>query len=730
MDGIRRYEQYSSQFDDGLVQVKNFVNFFSTLLTQHPQPDIAKLTGCLELLKKDQEGKSLEGASMYETTASIMFNTMKSYKLFLDQIDAKLHKPFSLWLKDCLKAKERMDKDFKNAQKKLVELVKALKKQEQECLKALESVKKSRTDFKLVESTRKKFSTYESMVEQGLELQKQLYTEIMPKNYKEMESLEASQQNLNSTTLPELKQAYNSTNAFMKQSAEMLMMCMGGEGSVESEPWDESYEPIEYLLPCRDPDIVTGNFESEIQKKVFMGKVEQRRAQAEKTPETPMSSEKRGSFGTPVTIHAFPEREIDGDVPTDSSRRKPTVTAEDLAKMERTRDQVTKEIVETEQTYVQCLQAAVSCFLRPLESPESSNILSKEQLNSLFSNIGTLADLNRKFCSDLEKRRNEEWKTKDQMGDLFLKFTPYFKMYTTYINNHPTANALLATLIKDNSKFNAFLKTHPEHNLAALLIAPVQRVPRYRLLLEVLLKNTPPDHPDFPELTKALESVKEVAVGLNEKAKVIESFNELRDIEASFVGGIPSLITPSRKFVRRGPLIKKCRAKDEEYEFFLFNDLLIYASRVPMSKMFNLHRMIEINSAFKVDHNVDSPTEFTIISPAKIFKVIGVNEEDKAQWLRALTNCMAGQMLIETGARGRRPTLVKEPEETNTSKFRTLRNMTLPRKKEGEAATPAAPAASVAPLKAPVEKEPGQGSVATLVKHFKFGSSSSSSSSS
>jgi len=238
----------------------------------------------------------------------------------------------------------------------------------------------------------------------------------------------------------------------------------------------------------------------------------------------------------------------------------------------------------------------------------------------------------------------------------------------------------------------------------------------------VLVKNTPPEHPDLANLTKALDSVKEVAVGLNEKAKVIESFNELRDIEASFVGGIPSLITPSRKFVRRGPLIKKCRAKDEEYEFFLFNDLLIYASRVPMSRMFNLHRMIEINSAFKVDHNVDSPTEFTIICPAKIFRVFGVNEEDKAQWLRALTNCMASQMLVDTGARARRSTITKESEEVSTPKFRALRGMTLTRKKDGTE-TPSVASAS-AKANSPESTNSVSGSVGAFVKGLqKFGGS-------
>jgi hypothetical protein len=44
--------------------------------------------------------------------------------------------------------------------------------------------------------------------------------------------------------------------------------------------------------------------------------------------------------------------------------------------------------------------------------------------------------------------------------------------------------------------------------LNALLITPVQRIPRYKMLLEDVIKNTPECHPDKKSLTEALEQVK------------------------------------------------------------------------------------------------------------------------------------------------------------------------------------------------------------------------------
>lgn len=53
-------------------------------------------------------------------------------------------------------------------------------------------------------------------------------------------------------------------------------------------------------------------------------------------------------------------------------------------------------------------------------------------------------------------------------------------------------------------------------NLGSFLIKPVQRVMRYPLLLMELLGATPESHHDRPELTQALQAVKEINVNINE----------------------------------------------------------------------------------------------------------------------------------------------------------------------------------------------------------------------
>lgn len=50
----------------------------------------------------------------------------------------------------------------------------------------------------------------------------------------------------------------------------------------------------------------------------------------------------------------------------------------------------------------------------------------------------------------------------------------------------------------------------------AFLITPVQRIPRYKLLLQDFLKHTPDAHPDHPNLTKAFDMVAQIANYVNE----------------------------------------------------------------------------------------------------------------------------------------------------------------------------------------------------------------------
>jgi len=131
---------------------------------------------------------------------------------------------------------------------------------------------------------------------------------------------------------------------------------------------------------------------------------------------------------------------------------------------------------------------------------------------------------------------------------------------------------------KANSKqFESWLKNRKKMSwsegldIASLLIMPCQRTPRYQILLQNLLENTPYDHGDYDDLVDAVQLVKECAEYQN--AKIRETNNKMKVHQLSKLFNLPDLIKPSRRLVREGDLfLKNSKHKQRAY---LFNDLLL-----------------------------------------------------------------------------------------------------------------------------------------------------------
>jgi len=117
-------------------------------------------------------------------------------------------------------------------------------------------------------------------------------------------------------------------------------------------------------------------------------------------------------------------------------------------------------------------------------------------------------------------------------------------------------------------------------DLQSFLIMPVQRVPRYSLLLRDIAKHTWPEHPDYKELNQAVTEVEQIASWLNEKKKEAEFSSKLFEI-VSVITKAPSslnLLEPTRKFFRESQM------PDHKTTVFLFNDMILTAEVKKKSK--------------------------------------------------------------------------------------------------------------------------------------------------
>eukprot|EP01114_Cavostelium_apophysatum_P013574 TRINITY_DN3318_c0_g1_i2.p1 TRINITY_DN3318_c0_g1~~TRINITY_DN3318_c0_g1_i2.p1 ORF type:complete len:1052 (+),score=404.56 TRINITY_DN3318_c0_g1_i2:1533-4688(+) len=322
------------------------------------------------------------------------------------------------------------------------------------------------------------------------------------------------------------------------------------------------------------------------------------------------------------------------------------------SRTQRYRFKVLSEIYESEKTYMTKLKFLTENYLRPLREALTSGkpILPQEYITEVFSNIEIIFTVNKEFLTDLE-RRHSEFPQNQLIGDIFIRFVDFLKVYTIYVNNYDKAVVAINKL-KKSTPFGAFLEKtkqiDPEHReVFDYLILAVQRIPRYKLLLEDLVKHTPPEHIDFNNLVNAFEKMKTIAESINEKKREAESVARVVEVQNMMIGApAEGLVLPHRRFVRDGNLADKESKSQGDCWFFLFNDALLYCKRhhVESFKFKWMHHISDISISnyqppataslmgAKVEEDVHA-SSFVIKAPGDIEMVVFARTlEEKKAW--------------------------------------------------------------------------------------------------
>ena len=148
----------------------------------------------------------------------------------------------------------------------------------------------------------------------------------------------------------------------------------------------------------------------------------------------------------------------------------------------------------------------------------------------------------------------------------------------------------LKTLSQENFEFQEFL--HQAYNdprchlmeISDFLIMPVQRLPRYQLLLRELYQFL---HPKGTEEHKtveyALSQIKQIATYINDRKKEADNTARLMRIHAKMrkKGSKVPILVPGRMIIKEGILtkIKIAAKKEKEIWVMIFNDLVILSKK-------------------------------------------------------------------------------------------------------------------------------------------------------
>ncbi|KAM4711881.1 rho guanine nucleotide exchange factor 39 isoform 2-T3 [Anableps anableps] len=240
---------------------------------------------------------------------------------------------------------------------------------------------------------------------------------------------------------------------------------------------------------------------------------------------------------------------------------------------ERKRSRATKELVQTEQHYCQQLELVTTFFVEILKA---KGTLKEDVREGIFSSIKSILSMNQSLLVHLEN---------GYIGRGLEQFCSHLHHYNTYVDNISTANKMLGIHLKKNKAFRRFKKlqeARPQFSnqkLEDLLQMPVQRINQYKHFLQDLAANTSPDHPEFEQLSRAVDAVCEVSQRIQDNAQCHENHLQLCRVQKLLKGRKTRVLAPGRWFIREGWL-KIVPPKGSEAKpkmFFLFSDLLLEA---------------------------------------------------------------------------------------------------------------------------------------------------------
>lgn len=210
------------------------------------------------------------------------------------------------------------------------------------------------------------------------------------------------------------------------------------------------------------------------------------------------------------------------------------------------------------------------------------------------------------------------------------------------------------------------------HGLESLIIAPVQRVARYGLLMKELLKQTPEDHADFEPLARALEAVGAQAGNINTAVGNWTNRLQLIRIQDALNGrgvapwggggeGYVKINEAGRTFVRQGGLRKKhvTSLGTKSYWCHLFNDKLLLSSSAlmrgaadaeelaagksrldaPTMRIYKLSDTFELHAAVSVrpvPETMTTESAFELRSANKVIILSAENDRERDTWVRSL----------------------------------------------------------------------------------------------
>ncbi|EFP01501.1 CRE-UNC-73 protein [Caenorhabditis remanei] len=307
-----------------------------------------------------------------------------------------------------------------------------------------------------------------------------------------------------------------------------------------------------------------------------------------------------------------------------------------------------RELIQSERDYIKDLERCVNIYVKEFDQAVKNGTVPTLPKYEIFGNIEKIFQFHHdKLLPELVKYENQP----EAVGASFTVWIDLLnELYTEYCVNKEQKNYMLATP-EAVAFFTGIREKHGleiNNEIASLLIKPVQRITRYRLLIEQLLKSCNDKAYDLKEAY-------EVVCSVPRKVNDLIHFNclELKNCNVDELG---PFVTQDTLTVWEPRAYFKGRGK--ERQVFLFDLSIVFAKRLEISpknfKYVIKGKPLPLSEVSIVEHVEGDSCRFglrvgTVSSNDNRTDLKASNENTKVKWVLKIRELTTGMLPLGLG---------------------------------------------------------------------------------
>uniref|UniRef100_G3WW42 Rho guanine nucleotide exchange factor 11 n=1 Tax=Sarcophilus harrisii TaxID=9305 RepID=G3WW42_SARHA len=289
-----------------------------------------------------------------------------------------------------------------------------------------------------------------------------------------------------------------------------------------------------------------------------------------------------------------------------------------LSQREIDRQEVINELFVTEASHLRTLRVLDLIFYQRMKK---ENLMPREELARLFPNLPELIEIHNSWCEAMKKLR-EEGPVINEISDLMLaRFDgpareELQQVAAQFCSYQSIALELIKTKQRKESRFQLFMQeaeSNPQCRrlqLKDLIVSEMQRLTKYPLLLENIIKYTDGSSSEYHKLCRARDQCREILKYVNEAVKQTENRHRLESYQKRLdttslerasnplAAEFKSLDLTTRRMIHEGPLTWRIsKDKTVDLHVLLLEDLLVLLQKQDEKLLLKCHSKTSLGSS-------------------------------------------------------------------------------------------------------------------------------------